>query len=49
MKKMLNFPQEIGVKTDRNGFVTEDGLIAFYREYGKLGNDVEAAGVRSRM
>lgn len=37
--------QDMGVKTDRNGFLTEDGLVAFYREFGKLGDDVEAAGV----
>lgn len=36
----------MGVKTDRNGFLTEDGLVAFYRDFGRLGDDVEAAGVR---
>lgn len=37
--------QEIGVKTDRNGFLSEDGLVAFYRDFGRLADDVEAAGV----
>lgn len=40
--------QEMGVKTDRNGFLSEDGLVAFYRDLGHLGDDVEAAGVRAR-
>lgn len=38
--------QDMGVKTDRNGYVTEDGLVAFYRDFGRLGDDVEAYGVR---
>lgn len=37
--------QELGVKTDRNGFLTEDGLVAFYRDFGQLADDIEAAGV----
>lgn len=35
----------MGVKIDRNGFMTEDGLVAFYRTFGNLGDDVEASGV----
>lgn len=41
--------KEMGVKTDRNGFLTEDGLVAFYRGFGRLGGDIEAAGVRYSM
>jgi len=37
----------MGVKTNRNGFLTEDGLVAFYRDFGRLGDDIEAAGVSS--
>lgn len=33
------------MKTDKNGFVTEDGLVALYRDFGHLGDDVEAGGV----
>eukprot|EP00903_Cladosiphon_okamuranus_P017392 g16020.t2 len=39
--------KEMGVKTDRNGFLSEDGLVAFYREFGGLADDVEATGVAS--
>ncbi|CAN0055726.1 unnamed protein product [Scytosiphon promiscuus] len=39
--------KEMGVKTDRNGFLTEDGLVAFYRDFGQLGDDIEASGVAS--
>lgn len=35
----------MGVKTDKNGFLTEDGLVAFYRDFGHLGHDIEAGGV----
>lgn len=38
-------PQDIGVKTDTNGYLTEAGLVAFYREFGHLADDVEASGV----
>lgn len=38
-------PQDIGVKTDTNGYLTEAGLVAFYREFGHLADDVEATGV----
>lgn len=34
------------MKTNRNGFLTEDGLVAFYRDFGRLGDDIEASGVR---
>lgn len=46
---MLFFTKEMGVKTDRNGFLTEDGLVAFYRDFGRLGDDIEAAGVSRRF
>ncbi|CAM9771530.1 unnamed protein product [Ectocarpus sp. 6 AP-2014] len=39
--------KEMGVKTDRHGYVTEDGLVAFYRDFGRLGDDIEASGVAS--
>ena len=37
------------MKTNRNGFLTEDGLVAFYRDFGRLGDDLEAAGVRFKQ
>ncbi|CAM9478757.1 unnamed protein product [Ectocarpus sp. 4 AP-2014] len=39
--------KEMGVKTDRHGYLTEDGLVAFYRDFGRLGDDIEASGVAS--
>lgn len=33
------------MKTDKNGFMTEDGMVAFYRDFGHLGDDVEVGGV----
>ena len=46
MTKQLVFDeQEIGVQTDKNGFITEEGLVAFYRDFGNLGEDLEASGV----
>ena len=33
------------MKTDTNGYLTEAGLVAFYREFGHLGDDIEASGV----
>eukprot|EP00752_Nemacystus_decipiens_P007697 g6880.t1 len=39
--------KELGVKTDKHGFLSEDGLVAFYRDFGRLADDVEAAGVAS--
>lgn len=42
---MTTNDQEMGVKTDRHGYLTEDGLVAFYRDFGRLGDDIEASGV----
>ncbi|CAM9355835.1 unnamed protein product [Ectocarpus fasciculatus] len=39
--------KDMGVKTDRHGYLTEDGLVAFYRDFGRLGDDIEASGVAS--
>lgn len=35
----------MGINADKNGFITEDGLVAFYRKFGRLGDDIEAIGV----
>lgn len=37
------------VQTKTNGFITEDGLVAFYRDFGRLGEDIEASGVSETL